>query len=220
MRKYGIDNFSFEIIEECQIEQLNEREIYWISQYNSNLPEFGYNLTKGGNNFVPQKLTEKEVFEIINLLQNTIISQENIAKKYNVSQRFISGINKGENWIQQDLIYPLRKNGVVNKFKNQEDVTTEDIQSYDNKSYCEECGIEVYLGSCLCSKCAAKKRRKVQNRPDRKELKQLIRVLSFTQIAKQYNVSDTAIKKWCKNEKLPYTKKEINSYSDEDWELI
>lgn len=30
IRKYGIENFSFEIIEECSIEQLDEREKYWI----------------------------------------------------------------------------------------------------------------------------------------------------------------------------------------------
>ena len=30
IRKYGIENFDFEIIEECPIELLNEREKYWI----------------------------------------------------------------------------------------------------------------------------------------------------------------------------------------------
>ena len=28
MRKYGIENFTFEIIEECSIKELDEREIY------------------------------------------------------------------------------------------------------------------------------------------------------------------------------------------------
>lgn len=41
MRKYGIENFSFKIIEECPIDLLNERECYWIKYYNS-LNE-GYN---------------------------------------------------------------------------------------------------------------------------------------------------------------------------------
>ena len=35
MRKYGIENFTFEIIEECDIDSLNEREIYWINYYDS-----------------------------------------------------------------------------------------------------------------------------------------------------------------------------------------
>ena len=31
--KYGVENHVFEIIEECSIELLNEREIYWQEQY-------------------------------------------------------------------------------------------------------------------------------------------------------------------------------------------
>ena len=34
-KKYDIENFSFEIIEECNQEELNEREIYWIDYYDS-----------------------------------------------------------------------------------------------------------------------------------------------------------------------------------------
>lgn len=45
-KKYGISSFSFEIIEECLIEELNEREIYWIAQYDSF--NNGYNMTLGG----------------------------------------------------------------------------------------------------------------------------------------------------------------------------
>jgi group I intron endonuclease len=32
-KKYGISNFSFEIIEECTEEELNEKEAYWIKFY-------------------------------------------------------------------------------------------------------------------------------------------------------------------------------------------
>lgn len=45
-KKYGISNFSFEVIEECPKEILDEREIYWIKFYDSY--NNGYNLTKGG----------------------------------------------------------------------------------------------------------------------------------------------------------------------------
>ena len=41
--KYGIENHKFEIIENCSIENLFEREIYWINFYNSF--ENGLNLT-------------------------------------------------------------------------------------------------------------------------------------------------------------------------------
>jgi len=46
--KYGVENFSFEIIEVCQIDQLNMLEIKYIAEYNSLKPN-GYNLELGGN---------------------------------------------------------------------------------------------------------------------------------------------------------------------------
>lgn len=46
-RKYGIKNFSFEIIEECLSNELNDKEKYWIKYYNSY--KNGYNMTAGGD---------------------------------------------------------------------------------------------------------------------------------------------------------------------------
>lgn len=51
IRKYGIENFKFEIIEECSEEKLNEREIYYIGYYKSYIyfeNSNGYNQTLGG----------------------------------------------------------------------------------------------------------------------------------------------------------------------------
>ena len=46
LNKYGVEYHIFEIIEECSIEQLNEREVYWIKYYNSF--NDGLNLREGG----------------------------------------------------------------------------------------------------------------------------------------------------------------------------
>lgn len=46
-RKYGLENFTFEIIEECSREELNDRENYYILYYHSNEEEYGYNTTSG-----------------------------------------------------------------------------------------------------------------------------------------------------------------------------
>lgn len=43
IRKYGIDNFSVEEIEQCPTEELDNREQYWISFYDSYYQ--GYNMT-------------------------------------------------------------------------------------------------------------------------------------------------------------------------------
>lgn len=47
MNKYGSDKFYIELVEECPIEILSERESYWIKFYNSY--EKGYNATRGGD---------------------------------------------------------------------------------------------------------------------------------------------------------------------------
>lgn len=47
-KKYGIDNFVFEVIEECKMEELNEKEIYYIKLYKSANRKYGYNLSLGG----------------------------------------------------------------------------------------------------------------------------------------------------------------------------
>lgn len=48
MYKDGVENFSFEIIEEVNNDKLNDREKYWIQQLNTYVPN-GYNLTIGGD---------------------------------------------------------------------------------------------------------------------------------------------------------------------------
>ena len=44
--KYGIDNFTKEILEECTKENVNEREIYWIDKLKAR--ENNYNISAGG----------------------------------------------------------------------------------------------------------------------------------------------------------------------------
>jgi group I intron endonuclease len=48
IRKYGPDNFTIEVLEECSIEDLNYYEKYYILLLNT-LNPYGYNLTDGGN---------------------------------------------------------------------------------------------------------------------------------------------------------------------------
>jgi group I intron endonuclease len=45
-KKYGFDNFIFELIEECSTNELNEKEQYWLDFYKSYEIENGYNLSR------------------------------------------------------------------------------------------------------------------------------------------------------------------------------
>lgn len=47
MQEYGIWNFSWEVLEECEQKELNDKEAYYIKLYQSK--EYGYNSSKGIN---------------------------------------------------------------------------------------------------------------------------------------------------------------------------
>lgn len=60
IKKYGTDAFNFEIIEECPLDKLDEREKYWIAFYNT-YKEFGYNCNEGSENNGRTNLTNEDV---------------------------------------------------------------------------------------------------------------------------------------------------------------
>jgi group I intron endonuclease len=63
MRLYGIDKFTFEVICECDtLEELNAKEIEYISKYNTLSPN-GYNAGKGGDNYEKTPETCKKISE-------------------------------------------------------------------------------------------------------------------------------------------------------------
>lgn len=93
--------------------------------------------------------------------------------------------------------------------------------SEKTKKYCIDCGIEISNNALRCRKCAGIQiHQKTSKRIPKDELKTLIRIESFSSIGKKFGVSDNAVRKWCDFYNLPRTKKEINSLSDEQWELL
>ena len=92
------------------------------------------------------------------------------------------------------------------------------IKHQMKKYYCPLCSSEMNRNSSMCGTCKNLLQQKFE--VSREELKSKIRHLSWRELGRQYNVSDTAIKKRCKNLGLPNTTKEIKSYSDEEWEKL
>ena len=67
IRKYGKNNFSVEVLEECQENLLDERERYYIKYYNSY--NEGYNLTLGGQDGIGS-LKNFNIEEVKNALEH------------------------------------------------------------------------------------------------------------------------------------------------------
>lgn len=108
IRKYGIENFSISIIEECSIEQLDEREIYWISYYDATNPIKGYNLLSGGQSgrqFNPEDFytlwdsgkTIGEIHEITNASYATIEHNLRTYTNYSTSESMSRSMQKIDN---------------------------------------------------------------------------------------------------------------------------
>lgn len=87
--KYGKENFFIKELEKCNIEELNEREIYYINLYNSYLR--GYNSTKGGHSGKTLKLPKEQQKDILDLYKLGF-SLRDIAKEYNVDKATIKHV--------------------------------------------------------------------------------------------------------------------------------
>lgn len=105
-RKYGIDNFSFEIIELTEEKDLFDKEKYWIKFYDSY--NNGYNETLGGDSgpSMPEeqnpnaKLTSNDVFDIrTKILQGAMLSEVYPMYADKITLKGFEHIWRGDNWI-------------------------------------------------------------------------------------------------------------------------
>lgn len=82
MNKYGIENFSVELVEETDTPE--ERERYWIEYYNSY--KNGYNATLGGDG--KPYIDRKEVVRLYHLFQN----QRRVAEYMHIDEKTVRTI--------------------------------------------------------------------------------------------------------------------------------
>lgn len=188
MIKYGLENFTFEVLEECKANELDIKEIDYIIEYNSFYN--GYNQTTGGESSTCSRVALR-ISEIKRDLKESKMSSQEIMDKYSICKNSLSMINTGKTYHDDNESYPLRSNKTIN--------------------HCVDCGKEISYDAIRCRQCYNIHHRLVE-RPQPNDLITEIATSSFVAVGKKYGVSDKAIVKWCKEYGLPTLKKDIVEY--------
>ena len=77
-RKYSdFTKWKYQVLEECEIEKLDDREEYWIEYYDSHNPQKGYNLTLGGGGSRGYIASEEARKKISNALKGKYTGESN-----------------------------------------------------------------------------------------------------------------------------------------------
>ena len=103
IREYGAENFKIELLEECEtLEELNEKEKFWIKTLNCKSPN-GYNLTDGGdghytlNEEARKKIAKANKKRVFTPEMRKKLSDSQKGKKLSAEHRAkISAANKGK----------------------------------------------------------------------------------------------------------------------------
>lgn len=148
-KKYGINSFSFEIIEEVKEELLDEREKYYIKKFNTY--KQGYNATLGGEGGVTHTLPKEEIEKILTLWkQKCTISQiskitghsfsaiQNHIKKTGITnEQYKKQIKLNKNKALKNIKLRERQNSKKEKkfTKEQERIIFEDFNNFYSCTY-------------------------------------------------------------------------------------
>lgn len=115
IRKYGKENFKIELVEECNKDDLNEKERYWIQYYDSY--NNGYNSTLGGDG-----QCKYDYNDIVNYYLSHNFSLIDTCKFFNIYDQVIYSALKSKNIDYKNLTNNSKK------------------QKYNKKILCVETG--------------------------------------------------------------------------------
>ena len=212
-RKYDVKNFDFVILEECERELLNEKEVAYIALFNTFFN--GYNQTLGGDHHII--VPKENIIGIFNDLENTQLKHGVIAKNRNVSIETVDGINTGRYWHQDGRKYPIQKYIPQKRKINNCPLCGKEI---DRKAkYCRMCRLKEKAKTVQPTKNNTKTKtscelknvstHRVTERPNKNELEYEILRNSMCQVAEKFGVTDNAVRKWCRAYELPCKKDDI-----------
>ena len=155
IQKYGKDAFTYEVLEECSLEELDEREKYWIAYYNT-YKGFGYNCnigggTSSGENNGRAKLTEEDV-RYIRTAYNNHLRRRDVYElfKDKISFGTFAGVWDGTTWsyimpevyTEENKKYYMRQ--ATNGEKSSKAILTNEEVIVLRKRYVNETAKQIY----------------------------------------------------------------------------
>lgn len=198
--KADFSNFCFEILEECLVDDLNDREQYYVNKYNAY--SAGYNMTEGGDTAHIQVLEKEQILQVIECLRTDLHkNSEQIGKEFNISGRMVRNINNGTCHRFDFLEYPIRP-----KF----------VSHPRNKILRGERPKRATKASKSASNGSSKMTQSQSKCPVLEVLFEQIYKTSFTAVGKAYGVSATAVQKWLKGTEAPTKIKEFKSWYQQE----
>lgn len=161
--------------------ELNDAEMVWIQKEDSFMN--GYNQTFGGDSFSSVK--SESVKRVFDCLLNSDMTQREISELCNISEEMVQGINTGRYWHSDFVDYPIRKRVV-------------------HICVCRSCGKQISRKSKLCNDCYRNLTIKIDGQPE--EVVELLYQYkgNFSEVSKMFNVTSSALHKWCKSHNIPY----------------
>lgn len=151
---YGLNNFSFDILEICEIDQLDEKEAYYINLYDTR--NTGYNIIAGG---IPNhgeanpnaKLTEKDVYYIRECYNNHMDKRE-VYKEFSnkISWLYFSNLWEGVGWenVHYDVYTEENRNYYISGRQTGQDAAASCFTNLEvfelRKRYINETAEEIY----------------------------------------------------------------------------
>lgn len=208
---YGIDNFTIEQIEECDNEILNEREIYWISYYNTYYlsdNSKGYNMTlggEGGNTWEANPHKEETSRKLSQALTGKHKSEE--------CKQYLSALKKGKHFhiIDEEAMFADIKNGMsisdlINKYHISEWTIRFRCKEKFGCSYGQLREVPVQRRQYQLSEKALQERKgrfagekngAYKKLPIQEFYNDIIHYLTIEELCKKYNISKPTLYKKC-----------------------
>lgn len=137
VNKHGIENFIFEILEECDVKLKLGLEQYWMNMLNSANEKYGYNLTPTAGNNSGYKYTETQKQNISKGIKNKYLTGykgSTFGKKYTkeeLEKAYNTKVKRGSIIVKPIYVYDINNNFLFSKNRMKEIIELTNVDKAD-----------------------------------------------------------------------------------------